>query len=105
MQASEQTSETFASLSEDILKDSKATYEKISKRMDDSKKVSEKDNQNVLKKVSQTIKETKDEIRNVSQSFDAQHDHIISAIKELKQSQEEIKKRGRSLSKHAFKLS
>ena len=34
MKASEHTSETFAALSDDIVKDSKATFEKLSKRMD-----------------------------------------------------------------------
>ncbi|MCQ6277359.1 MerR family transcriptional regulator [Bacillus sp. V3B] len=93
MKASELTSETFATLSNDILNDSEATYEKLSKRINQSSKLTERDNKAALEKVSQTVTEAKDEIRSVSEAFDAQQDFLIESLNELKQSQEEIKKR------------
>lgn len=92
MKASEHTSETFAAFSGNIVKDSKATFEKLSKRMDLSVKVAEIENQNVLEKVSQTVKETKDEIRQITQSFDTRQDDLIESLNELKQSTSEIQK-------------
>ncbi len=93
MKASEQTSETFAALSNDLLRSSEVSYEQLSKQIDSSARVAERDSQKVFKKVAQTLSETKNEIRNVSQSFDAQQDYLIESINDLKQSQEEIRKR------------
>lgn len=93
MEASEQTSETFTALSNDLLRSSEATYEQLSKQINSTARVAERDSQKVFKKVAQTLIETKNEIRNVSQSFDAQQDYLIESINDLKQSQEEIRKR------------
>lgn len=108
MKASEVTSETFATLSNDILNDSEATYEKLSndilkgsevtyeklsKRINQSNKLAGRDNKVALEKVSQTIMEAKNEIQSVSEAFDSQQDFLTESLNELKQSQEEIKKR------------
>ena len=93
MEASEQTSETFTSLSNDLLRSSEATYEQLSKQINSTARIAERDSQKVFKKVAQTLNETKNEIRNVSQSFDDRQDYLIESINDLKQSQEEIRKR------------
>ena len=80
-------------LPNDLLRSSEVTYEQLSKQIDSTARVAERDSQKVLKKVAQTLIETKNEIRNVSQSFDAQQDYLIESINDLKQSQEEIRKR------------
>ena len=92
MKASERTSESFATLSVDIVKDSKATFEQLSKRLDLSIKVAEIESQSVLEKVSQTVKETKDDIRNITQTFDTRQNDLIESLNELKQSTGEIQK-------------
>ena len=93
MKASEQTSETFETLSNDLLRSSEETYEQLSKQIHSTAKLAEKDSQRVFKKVAQTLNETKNQIRNVSQSFDDRQDYLIESINDLKQSQEEIRKR------------
>lgn len=84
---------TYEKLSKDILKGSEATYEKLSKRINQSSKLTERDNKKELEKVAQTVIEAKDEIRSISEAFDSQQDFLIESLNELKQSQEEIKKR------------
>lgn len=93
MKASEQTSETFETLSNDLLRSSEETYEQLSKQIHTTSKIAEKDSQKVFKKVAQTLIETKNEIRNTSQSFDDRQDYLMESINDLKQSQEEIRKR------------
>jgi DNA-binding transcriptional MerR regulator len=84
---------TYEKLSNDILKGSEATYEKLSKRINQSNKLTERDNKKELERVTQTVMEAKDEIRSISEAFDSQQDFLIESLNELKQSQEEIKKR------------
>ena len=93
MKASEQTSETLEILSNDLLKSSEESYEQLSKQIHTTSKIAERDSQKVFKKVAQTLNETKNEIRNVSRSFDNRQDYLMESINDLKQSQEEIRKR------------
>lgn len=84
---------TYEKISKDILNGSEATYEKLSKRINQSNKLAERDNKKELEKVSQTVMETKDEIRSVCEALDSQQDFLIESLNDLKQSQEEIRKR------------
>lgn len=84
---------TYEKISKDILNGSEATYEKLSKRINQSNKLAERDHKKELEKVSQTVMETKDEIRSVCEALDSQQDFLIESLNDLKQSQEEIRKR------------
>jgi DNA-binding transcriptional MerR regulator len=93
MKASEHTSETFEALSEDILKGSEAAYERISDRMVETAKLTDRKNHKAIEKVTNTLKETKEEMANLTQTLEFKQESLLDSINELKQSQEEIKKR------------
>ncbi len=78
------------------------SYEQLSNKSTLLLEFAERDSQKVFKKVAQTLSETKNEIRNVSQSFDAQQDYLIESINDLKQSQEEIRKREEMFQMHVL---
>jgi DNA-binding transcriptional MerR regulator len=93
MKASEHTSETFENLSESILKRSEDAYERMSERMVETAKLTDRKNHKAIEKVSITLNETKKEMDNLTQSLDFKQEAILDSIKEIKESQEEIKKR------------
>lgn len=93
MKASEHTSEKFEAFSENILKGSEAAFEKLSEVMTESAKLTERRNHKAIEKVSNTVKEAKAEVENLSITFESQQEVLLDSINELKQSQEEIRRR------------
>ncbi|WP_077213418.1 MerR family transcriptional regulator [Bacillus dakarensis] len=91
--ASERHSESVATLSDRIAKNSKGTYEQLSKRIADSSRTAAKDQKLVLNKVSKTVEEAKLNINKVAKSIDEKQEQLIETINELKQSTEEIQQR------------
>jgi DNA-binding transcriptional MerR regulator len=93
MRASEHTSETFETLSEEIRKDSEGTYEKFAEQITETTKLAHRRNHKALEKVANTLKETKEDVAELSVALESKQKSILASINELKQTQEEIKKR------------
>lgn len=91
--ASERHSESVATLSDRLAKNSKGTYEQLSKRITDTSRTAAKDQKLVLNKVSKTVEEAKLDINKVARSINEKQEQLLETISELKQSTEEIQQR------------
>lgn len=92
-QASEHTSESFETLEDHILKASQGTYERISKKISDSTKLTAKENNASLRKVSKTLADAKNDMQRMVASLEGKQEHLLETLYELKQSTEEIQHR------------
>lgn len=93
VQYSEDTSESFEMLVDHVSKASQGTYERISKKMTDSSKLSTKENNATLRRMSKTISDTKNEMQKVVISLEAKQEQLLHTMNDLKQSTEEIQHR------------
>ncbi|WP_428911212.1 MerR family transcriptional regulator [Niallia sp. Krafla_26] len=93
MKASEHTSESIGTLSEEIVKGSEAAYDKLSDRLTETVKLTDRRNHKAIEKVANTLKETKEDMGNLSVELESKQKTILESIHELKESQEEIRKR------------
>ncbi|RFU64500.1 MerR family transcriptional regulator [Peribacillus saganii] len=86
---SERTSDTFEALSIDIVKASEATCDKITKRLNESSKITTRDYKNMMAKVSQDVKTAQKEINTVARVLNRDQEAFVDTmnqgLKELTQ--------------------
>ncbi len=90
---SEQSSESFETLSEHVSLSSQDTFEKIAKKMQDASNITSREQNTNWNKVSKTVSESKRDLKRMVGTLEAKQETILNKVSELQQSTEEIRDR------------